>query len=227
MIGLSGQWVGIPMVRESTFILSGYKGTNIWFAPVPLDNYGGYAQKFRELELTGTKITSLIKAELFMVPIVFFTSILFWQFIWRLGPIPSPAYPYAQKMWELDALNQSLWISSTVTGKTWILDAIKFPLIFTGFGFGLITIILFTLLGLPILLIYGFIRSLGNIPHFVIPEILGALLGRFYLSKKFGKEKWLQYAPVLAVGYACGVGLIGMVCVAVALISKSVSPLPF
>jgi hypothetical protein len=227
MIGLSGQWVGIPMVREATFILSGYKGADIWFAPVPLDNYGGYAQKFREIELTGTKITSIVKAELFMVPIIFITSIMFWQFIWQLGPIPSPAYPYAQKMWELDALNQCLWISSTVTGKSWLLDAIKFPLIIGGFSLGIIIFILFNLLGFPVLLFYGFIRSFGALSPFLIPEILGALLGRFYLAKRFGKETWRQYAPVIAVGYACGIGLIGMVCVSIALISKAVSPLPF
>jgi hypothetical protein len=227
MIGMTGQWVGIPMVREATYILSGYKGADIWFAPVPMDNYGGYAQKFREIELTGTKITSIIKAELFMIPIIFITSILYWQFIWQLGPIPSPAYPYAQKMWDLQALNQSLWISSTVTGKTWLLEALKIPVIVIGFIFGTFFISLFTLLGLPILAVYGFVRSFGHLPHFVIPEIIGALLGRFYFAKLFGKEKWLSYTPILAVGYACGIGLIGMACVAVALISKSINPLPF
>lgn len=227
MIGLSGQWVGIPMVREATFILSGYKGADIWFAPVPMDNYGGYAQKFREIELTGTKITSIVKAELFMVPIIFITSIMFWQFIWQLGPIPSPAYPYAQKMWELDALNQCLWISSTVSGQSWLLDAIKIPLMFVGFLLGVIIFVVFSLLGFPALLFYGIIRGFGILPPFLIPEILGAILGRFYLSKRFGKEDWRQYAPVIAVGYACGIGLIGMVCVAIALISKAVSPLPF
>ena len=31
-------------------------------------------QKFREIELTGTKFTSIMRAEIFMVPIILFTS---------------------------------------------------------------------------------------------------------------------------------------------------------
>ncbi|MBC7289369.1 MAG: peptide transporter, partial [Armatimonadetes bacterium] len=49
MIGLTGQFVSFPMVREATFILSGYKGVDIWFAPIPLANYGVQAQRFREI----------------------------------------------------------------------------------------------------------------------------------------------------------------------------------
>jgi len=47
MMGLTGQWVGIPMIREATILLSGYKGADIWFAPLPLQNYGGFVQRFR------------------------------------------------------------------------------------------------------------------------------------------------------------------------------------
>jgi len=77
------------------------------------------------------------------------------------------------------------------------------------------------------MLFYGLIRGIGALPHLILPEIFGALLARFYFIKRFGKEQWMQYAPILAVGYAAGIGLIGMVCIAIALISKSVSPLPF
>jgi len=98
---MTGQYVGVPMVREATIIFSGYKGVDIWFAPIPLSDFGGMAQHFRVIELTGTKITSMIKAELVIWPITIFCSLLFWQFVWRLAPIPSVYYPYAQKMWHL------------------------------------------------------------------------------------------------------------------------------
>jgi hypothetical protein len=61
----------------------------------------------------------------------------------------------------------------------------------------------------------------------LVPQMAGALLGRYYFRKKFGKERWLQYAPILVAGYACGVGLIGMLAVAFAMVAKSVSSLPF
>ena len=47
------------------------------------------------------------------------------------------------------------------------------------------------------------------------------------LSKRYGEERWYGYAPILLAGYSCGVGLIGMTSIAVALISKAVSPVMF
>ena len=59
----------------------------------------------------------------------------------------------------------------------------------------------------------------------MIFTLIGALVGRFYFEKRFGREKWRQYAPVLAAGYFCGVGLISAGSVAIGMISKSVSQL--
>ncbi|MBM3277288.1 MAG: hypothetical protein FJY95_04305, partial [Candidatus Handelsmanbacteria bacterium] len=43
----------------------------------------------------------------------------------------------------------------------------------------------------------------------------------------FGEERWSSYAPILLAGYSCGVGLIGMTSIAVALISKAISQVVF
>ena len=227
MVGLTGQWLGIPFVRESTFILSGYRGIAIWFAPIPLANYGVYTQRFRELELTGTKITSIIKAELLMVPVLIFCSLLFWSLIWRLGPIPSDVYPYAQKFWNFTAMNQVLWMTATTENRGMFLQAVKVPVILGGLGFALAAYGIFTALGWPAMAIYGFIGAVGQIPHDYIVLLAGALLGRYYLARRFGEGQWRQWTPVLAAGFSCGMGLIGMCAIAVALISKSVAQLPF
>ena len=79
----------------------------------------------------------------------------------------------------------------------------------------------------PLLFFYGFLGGIGNLPHFTIPTFIGALLGRFYFAKRFGVERWSMYTPVLLAGFACGTGLIGMAAIALALISKTVSYLPF
>lgn len=227
MIGITGQFVPFPFVREATFIYSGYKGVAIWFAPIPFANYGAYAQKFREVQLTGTKFTSVIKAELLMMVLLFFCSFLFWSYIWRLNPIPHVSYPYAQKYWEFNALQQSFWISATREENQAFLQAINPGVIGSGVGAGLLVYWVFTILGWPVLAIYGFIRGLGQIPHFFIPEFLGALLGRFYFAKKYGVEEWRRYTPVVAAGFACGMGLAAMVSIAAALIFQSLSELPF
>ncbi|MYA23815.1 MAG: hypothetical protein F4Z30_14005 [Gemmatimonadetes bacterium] len=82
-------------------------------------------------------------------------------------------------------------------------------------------------LGWPISLVYGFVRGLGGLPHLLIPEMAGALLARYWLEPRFGTQQWRQYAPVLLAGYACGMGLVGMSAVAIALISKSVTQLHY
>ena len=84
-----GQTIEFPYIREATIMLSGYQGIDIWFVPFPLGNYGAQTQKFREIELTGTRFTSIIKAELLMVPIVLFATFLYSSYIWKLAPIPS------------------------------------------------------------------------------------------------------------------------------------------
>ena len=81
--------------------------------------------------------------------------------------------------------------------------------------------------GLPILLIFGYMRSLTNIPHYLITEIIGALLARYYFWNRFGKKQWRLYAAVLYVGFAVGMSLVGMASVSIAMIQKSVSVLLF
>jgi hypothetical protein len=227
MIGLTGQFVGFPMVREASFILSGYRGVALWFAPVPLANYGGYAQKFREVELTGTRLSSVIKAEALMFVIMVPCSLLFWQFIWRLARIPSVSYPYALKFWDFQALQQALWITATTTNREIFREAIKPGVIASGTTFGLGSYALLSYLGWPVTLIYGMLRGMGMFPHFIFLEMLGAVLGRFYFARRYGTKQWMQWAPVLFAGFSCGMGLIGMLAIAAALVTQSVKQMPF
>ncbi|NOY79478.1 MAG: peptide transporter [Kiritimatiellaeota bacterium] len=225
--GLAGQAVSIPLVREAAFILSGYKGVAIWFAPIPLHDYGRSVRGFRVVELTGTKLSSVIKTEIVVIPIVLISTICFSHYIWKLAPIPSDHYPFTQKIWELQALNTCLLMSSTMAGSSIFFEALKPLVVSIGFGIGLGMFLLLSTLGLPTLLMYGFVRGLGSaLPGAVIPELMGALIGRYYLLKRFGKQ-WRQYAPVLLAGYGCGMGLVAMASVAIALIAKSVSMLSY
>ncbi|HSV27364.1 MAG TPA: hypothetical protein VLH60_05675, partial [Sedimentisphaerales bacterium] len=98
--GMAGESLQIPFVREAAFILSGYTGgVKVWFLPLPLDDFGRRTVFWRQAELTGTKFWSIWKSDLILVPIVLCTAILFSQFIWSLGPIPGPEYPFAERMW--------------------------------------------------------------------------------------------------------------------------------
>jgi hypothetical protein len=236
LVGITGRGVGIPYLKEAAFILSGYKGIDIWFAPIPLYDYGGSAQSFREFELTGTRFISILKAEVFMYFLLTLCSFLFWSFYWRLGPIPSPTYPYAQTFWPMGATMQSLWVTATREQKSWLLEAIKTPLLgpdrpplvesgLVG-ALALYGIVVGGLKMTP-MWFYGLIGGVGAPPSGSIPMAVGAVLGRFYFAKRFGFRTWQLYGPVMLAGYACGTGLIGMFSIALAIIFKAVRVLPY
>ena len=360
LIGMVGQTVSIPYIREATIFLSGFRGMEIWFVPFPLATHGSQAQKFREIELTGTRFTSILKAEVFMVPLVLAASFLYWSYIWSLAPIPSETYPYAQVYWPLRALQDCVWFTSTLKGEmqvspdrvswrpanltdgSWwywrvrttrdaeaediktgedgpwsrvgffytdymkrgppltkpariepedrwestgspqlqgmddgvgahtptpplpvfpihgskgeqvryyfeidqtpefdgpflqtsedipiFYEAVKPAVIASGFVISLVLFVFMSFLGLPILFVFGFVRSLGILPHLVVTEIIGALLARYYFWNKFGRQQWRLHATVLAVGFSAGMALVGMASVSVAMIQKSVSVLQF
>jgi hypothetical protein len=231
MEGIAGQFVSLPLVREASFIAGakyfGYQGIEIWYAPIPIHNYGSATVSFREIELTGTSIRGIIKSEVVVFPIVMIASLVFSQFIWRLAPIPSSAYPFAQELWHLQALNSLLMQTSTLEGNSLFFQALNWAYVGAGTILGVVTYLILTLFGLPVMLVYGLVRGLGqSTPHGLILEVVGALLGRFFFMRRYG-AMWRQYAPVLLAGFSCGMGLMGMFAMGLTLILKSLARLPY
>ena len=96
-----------------------------------------------------------------------------------------------------------------------------------GTVFGLLLFGGMSLVGAPIMMTYGIVRGLGqSLPHSILPQFIGALIGHFYFKKKLNL-KWRQYIPVVAAGFSCGTGLITTVGVGVTFLSKAVIKLPF
>lgn len=229
MVGLTGSGVSFPYLKEVSVMKSGYQYADIWYAPIPLNDFGGAAQKFREVELTGTKFVSVVKVEALMTPVIFIASFVFWAFFWHTSQIPSSQHPYAAKFWPISATFEALFqtINRQQGGITWVKEAINFPRIGGGVAAGLALYGIFGLFKLPVLIFYGFIGGSGSFPHDVIPTFFGAWLGRKYFAKRFGLENWRMYTPVLLAGFSCGTGLVAMASIALALIAKSVNYLPF
>jgi hypothetical protein len=131
-------------------------------------------------------------------------------------------------MWPLQALQRVVWMTAnqdpehSLFFKAWSTNRAL-----GGFGFGIISYVLLSWFKLPTMLIYGVIRGLSTMPHYVFPEFVGALISQFYFVPRFGARKWKQYATVLMAGYACGMGLVGMGTVAIAMVSKAVSQMPY
>lgn len=222
MSGIAGQSAGVPFVFESAVFISQHRGLNIWFAPLPLQNYGGMSDLLRETQLTRTRFTSILKAELLVFPLMLFTSFIFWNYVDSLGPIPSENYPYVEKFWPQFAQIRAVWATGLREGQSALMDAIK-PgvIVFVAVGctalFGA-----FHVVGLSAQYIYGGIGSMNGYPHMAIPIFIGACLGRFYLARRFGRERWTNYAPILAVGFGAGLGLTGMLAIAINFLWTSV-----
>lgn len=225
MEGLVGMQLQIPFVREATFMLSGYKGAAIWYAPIPLHNHAQQVLEFRTMELTGTKFTALIKAEAITYPLMIISTLLFAQFIWSMGPVPSEMFPYANEFWELQAYQQGLIATSTLpdAGVSPFQEAFRLDYIGAGLGGALCLYAVLAHFNLPVFLVYGVVRGLDqSLPHSIIPTIIGALLGRYGCRKWFG-DRWPQYRIVFAAGFGAGVGLISMLALGVVFMMKSVN----
>ncbi|MEI6084617.1 MAG: peptide transporter [Verrucomicrobiota bacterium] len=230
LVGICGQHVNIPFIREAAYILSGYKGVEIWLAPIPVDNFGGQAQGFRSAELTGTRFWSYVKASALVVPLSFILSLVFWSFIWKSGAIPSEMFPFAQKMWDLQAKNTVLLYSATLDmggAKPLFFEALHPNFIAGGFGFTVMAFFALQAFSLPVMAIYGFVQGVGGMPHAFVPLVIGALIGKFYFHKKMGQQRFLEVIPVVMAGYGTGVGLIALIGVATNLIVSAVSSSPF
>lgn len=238
LLGISGQMVDIPFLRESAIFASGAKGVDIWVAPIPILNFGGMAQSYRVNEIVGVNFRSLILTDLVATPIMLLLSFTFWAFIWKSDPIPSDVFPAAQITWELQSKNQALIFSSTFVApgtdpdqhsilNSPFMQAIHPKVIASGAVMTLVSFTLLSIFGLPTLLIYGVVRGLGNLPHMLVLQIVGAFIGRYYFQKKYGSSEFLRMVPTILAGYFAGVGLISMIMVALTLITKAVSTAPF
>lgn len=231
MIGLTGRGVSFPYLKEGSIVASGYQRIDVWYAPIPLADHGGAAQRFREVELTGTKFTSIFKAEALMFCVLLPMSYLFWSFFWNSNPLPSAQFPFAQRFWPIQAQGSAVMMqintAKTGGGASWFAEAIKPAMIVAGTAGGLVVYGLFSVLKLPLLFFYGFAGGLGLFPANTLPQLFGAWFGRKYMAKRYGEENWRRYAPVLLAGFACGTGLISMVSISMALIAKAVAKLPY
>ncbi len=229
MVGITGSKVEVPYLKEVAIMKSGYPYVDVWYAPIPLGQLGDTAQRFREVELTGTKFISVVKVEAFMLPVMLTASFIFWAFFWHTSQIPSSQHPFASKVWPIRATFQAMFnaINRKHGGMGWVKEAISFPRIAGGTAAGLLTYGVFTIFKLPTLFFYGFIGGAGAFPQDTLATFIGAWLGRRYFQKRFGLENWRMYTPVLLAGFACGTGLIAMASIALALIAKSVNYLPF
>ena len=225
--GLAGQVIEIPFITEISFILSGYTGAKIWFLPIPKANYGVQVVSYKQAELLGCKFGSVWKAQLLLFPIIILSSLFFSSFIWSLAEIPSAVYPYTEKIWDLTAKNTCLVYSATLGEYSQFSEALGWGRFLAGFGSAGAVMGLLGWFGAPTMLFFGVVRGLGQTaPHTVVPNFLGALIGKFYFERRY-KREWRKMIPVVSAGFFVGTGLISILSVGFVFLAKAVSTVAY
>ena len=225
--GLAGQVIEIPFITEISFILSGYTGAKIWFLPIPKANYGVQVVSYKQAELLGCKFGSVWKAQLLLFPIIILSSLFFSSFIWSLAEIPSAVYPYTEKIWDLTAKNTCLVYSATLGEYSQFSEALGWGRFLAGFGSAGAVMGLLGWFGAPTMLFFGVVRGLGQTaPHTVIPNFLGALIGKFYFERRY-KREWRKMIPVVSSGFFVGTGLVSILSVGFVFLAKAVSTVAY
>jgi hypothetical protein len=222
--GVCGQAVNIPYLRELTILLSGYKGAQIWFAPMPIRNLGAETVGFRVMELTGTKIVSQVKTILLTLPIVLLGSFLAAEILWRMAPIPSSAYPWTERMWELQLRQQCIMLTSTMEGGSQFLEALNLQYATWGLVSGSVLFGVLSVFGLPLMLVFGAVWGLSQTsPGALFCTMAGACVAKFYFKRVF-KDMWLKYMMVVMAGFGCGMGVTSMISMSFNVISRMLQP---
>ena len=225
--GLAGQVIEIPFITEISFILSGYTGAKIWFLPIPKANYGVQVVSYKQAELLGCRFGSVWKAQLLLFPIIILSSLFFSSFIWSLAEIPSAVYPYTEKIWDLTAKNTCLVYSATLGEYSQFSEALGWGRFLAGFGSAGAVMGLLGWFGAPTMLFFGVVRGLGQTaPHTVVPNFLGALIGKFYFERRY-KREWRKMIPVVSSGFFVGTGLISILSVGFVFLAKAVSTVAY
>jgi hypothetical protein len=162
------------------------------------------------------------------LPIIFCTSFVFWWFFWHLTQIPSSDFPFAARIWPIQARSAYLiFTANSGMEQSLLLQALK-PSVMVGSGIvGMFLYVTMAALNVPIIFFYGLLGGLGQPTHVGLNLIIGALIGRYIFRKKFGAEKWARYTPVVVAGFMCGMGLAGMTAVACSLVVNCVKSLPY
>ena len=225
--GLAGQVIEIPFITELAFILSGYTGVKIWFLPLPKSNYGTQVVNYKQAELLGCKFGSIWKAQILLFPVIILSTVFFSSFIWGLAEIPSAVYPFTVEIWDLTAKNTCLLYSATLGEYSQFREALGFGRFISGFGTAAVLMSVLGWFGAPTMLFFGMVRGLGQTaPHTVIPNFIGALIGRLYFERKYGRE-WRKMIPVVSSGFFVGAGLVSILSVGFVFLSKAVSTVTY
>lgn len=224
----TGFYLNIPYFNENILMASMYSanipvhsrlGIYPWFTPLGVDNGGGWCGTFYVCDRIRLTFKSYIKAVILLAtPLAIVFSLLYSEMLWRISPVPSTMFPYAQIFWPLNAAQSSLWYTRRIYGLN--------PQ-FIVFSFVIATVIwaVTTATHLPFSLV-GLTAGLGALPV-PLAAFTGAILFKV-LARRFGsEEKIRRYSYMLMGGLAIGFAIAMAFSVSMVMVLKAIWILPY
>ncbi|MEM1506624.1 MAG: hypothetical protein QW702_09150 [Candidatus Bathyarchaeia archaeon] len=109
-IGVTFGGFSIPYMKETTIYYSGYRGMDIWFAPIIISTGGPWiAGTLKQADMCSTRRSDFLKAYLLIVAIGLFLGFLLVSWFWASAPIPGSAYPYTITGWISENMAWARW----------------------------------------------------------------------------------------------------------------------
>lgn len=223
----TGFYLQIPYMHQAILIYSmstanipihSELGIYPWFTPMGVANGSGWCATFYVCDRIRLKFSDYIKAVvLAATPLAILFSLLYSEMLWRISPVPSPMFPYAQIYWPITAAQQSLWYTRLTAG-------FRPELTIYSLIAGVALWACSTIAHIPIS-IAGVAMGAGALPG-PLAVFTGAILFKA-LSRRFGEEKVRSYAYVFTGGVAVGLAVAIALSVGIVMVAKSIWILPY
>jgi hypothetical protein len=222
-IGETGYRIDLPydQLWNLTVLATGYPKIDAWFATPYIGGYtcATWAQTIKVAQLTNTKPSSFFKAYLLFLPFMALMSYTYTHLFLMLSPMPSYTYMMTAIGWPVRIMISGLWVSRQVN--------VFRPELIAGAAIAMaVTGIVIDIAQLPVSII-GLVTGFNTLPHISTAILIGALIGRYALSKRFGQEAWRRLRAVIVAGMATGEGVVVGIGAALAMITKSMWILPY
>jgi len=218
MVGETGFQPDIPYFSNLIILGSGYKGYNLWLAPIIMAPGTGWLRNFKICQLVKIDPISYIKAYLIALPLALLLSFILVSAFWMVAPIPSSAYPAPEVMWPYQATYLSLWLTRRV-------GFFQPMTILYSFLATVVVAVILEIIGLEAALI-GMSVGIGIPIPSCTTMLIAAIAGKIIEHIK-GKQWWSNYRLSVAGGLAVGEGLAIVFGSGMRILSSSLWLLPF
>lgn len=225
--GETGFWLDIPYLREGILMASmvaadipiySELGMYPWFTPMTPANGSGWARAFYVCDGIKLKFSSYVKAVILVAtPLTILFSLLYTELVWRISPVPSSMFPYAQVYWPINAAQSSLWYTRLTHG-------FRPELMVYSLIAGVALWVCSSIVHMPLLII-GVAMGATALPT-PLAWFIGLVLFKL-LARRVGAERLRSYALMFTGGLSIGLAIAITISAGIVMVAKSIWILPY